>query len=150
VQYETTFSGVTFITIHDIQDSRFGLDCLCPRTHSGEKLNKYKPRNLPVSSSDAILINSPMRSKSFCFLVQLSLTTLSKLSVKIAISHNLTTSYNSSPIVGTRVFPTRSGEDLISPQKKNPQSFYFFKDWVDQNVLQKVFSCDKLLHKYKQ
>ncbi len=55
-----------------IQDSVL-IVCV-PRTHSGEKLNKYKPRNLPVSSSDPILIKSPMRSKSFCFLVQLSLT----------------------------------------------------------------------------
>jgi hypothetical protein len=78
-----------------------------------------------------------MKSNHFAFqCILLSLTTLSKLRVKIAISHNLTTSYNPSPIVGTRVFPTRCGEDLISP--KNPQNFNFFKDWVDQNVLQKV------------
>jgi hypothetical protein len=53
--------------------------------------------------------------------------------------------------VGTRGFPTRNGEDFISPKKKKSSIlFYFLKDWVDQNVLQKAFFCGKLLHKYKQ
>ncbi len=111
---------------------RFSLDWFCLRTHSGEKLNKYKPTEKPSS----LIIwptpyHWPMKSNHFCFLVQLSqLTTLSKLSVKIG---NFT-QFDWQPLtihlqlwVHARVFPTRSewrGSHIT--QKNNPQFFLVF------------------------